>query len=106
MLTWNQLNIHVQTYLPAKQPWFYNHLVAHIHHMYKEGLLYTNPDDKISVINDPAEMIPYLNNQKPLIRKPLRPPPWKSAILSPHVFGNRPAEIIQIRRIFPLYHIP
>jgi len=64
MLTWNQLNIHDKHIFLLNSHGFYNHLVAHIHHMYNEGLLYTNPDDKISVINDPAEMIPYLNNQE------------------------------------------
>ena len=50
--------------------------------MYNEGLLYTNPDDKISVNNDPAKMIPYLKQPgKPLVRNRAGRLPWKSAIL-------------------------
>lgn len=64
MLTWNQLSIHDKHIFILNTAGFYDHLMAHIHRMYEEGLLYSNPDDKIHVFNTPEEMMGFVLNGK------------------------------------------
>ncbi|MBX9782485.1 MAG: TIGR00730 family Rossman fold protein [Chitinophagaceae bacterium] len=56
MLTWNTLNIHDKKIFLLNTNGFYNHLIAHLHHMYKENFLYESPDHRIAVINSPEEI--------------------------------------------------
>lgn len=60
MLTWNQLSIHDKHIFILNSAGYYNHLVAHIEHMYREGMLYSNPAEKISVISEPNEILRFL----------------------------------------------
>lgn len=60
MLTWNQLNIHNKHIFLLNSGGFYDHLVAHTKRMYEEGLLYSNPGDKISVLQHPQELVSYI----------------------------------------------
>lgn len=56
MLTWNTLNIHDKKIFLLNTNGFYNHLIAHLYHMYKENFLYESPDHRIVVINSPEEI--------------------------------------------------
>jgi uncharacterized protein (TIGR00730 family) len=50
MLTWNQLNIHNKHLFILNSDGFYQHLMEHIRIMYTTGFLYSNPDEKISLL--------------------------------------------------------
>lgn len=60
MLTWNQLNIHDKKIFFMNTGGFYNHLVDHIRRMQDEDFLYDHPDNKIKVLNEPAELLKYI----------------------------------------------
>ncbi len=60
MLTWNQLNIHNKAIFILNSGGFYDNLVAHINIMHEENFLYYHPDEKMTVLNNPEELIPYL----------------------------------------------
>lgn len=60
MLTWNQLNIHNKRIFFLNTGGFYDHLVAHIKIMHEEDFLYYHPNEKITVLNDPADLAQYL----------------------------------------------
>jgi uncharacterized protein (TIGR00730 family) len=60
MLTWNQLEIHDKPLFLMNTNGFYNHLIAHIHHLYASGFLYHSPWEKIKVLNQPQELRTYL----------------------------------------------
>ena len=56
MLTWNTLNIHNKKLFLLNSNGYYNHLVAHIHHMEKENFLYEKMEHRIVLVNEPAEI--------------------------------------------------
>lgn len=60
MLTWNQLNIHNKKIFFLNSGGFYTHLIAHIKMMHDENFLYDHPDTKMTVLNEPEELIKYL----------------------------------------------
>lgn len=60
MLTWNQLNIHNKKIFFLNSGGFYDHLIAHIHMMHDTGFLYDHPDDKMTVLKTPGELLEYL----------------------------------------------
>jgi uncharacterized protein (TIGR00730 family) len=60
MLTWNQLDIHNKAIFFLNTAGFYDHLVQHILRMHEEELLYTHPDEKITLLPDAAALQPYL----------------------------------------------
>jgi uncharacterized protein (TIGR00730 family) len=60
MLTWNNLKIHQKQIFILNSAGFYDNLIAHIQTMYTEGFLYSNPIEEIIIIQNPAEIIPYL----------------------------------------------
>ncbi len=60
MLTWNQLNIHDKKIFFMNTGGFYNHLVEHIRRMQEEDFLYDHPDNKIKVLNEPADLLKYI----------------------------------------------
>ncbi len=60
MLTWNQLSIHDKEIFILNSGGFYDHLLAHLNHLSKEGFLYANPEDEIIVLSEPKEIIDYL----------------------------------------------
>ena len=60
MLTWNQLNIHDKKIFFLNSGGFYDHLIAHIHLMHRENFLYDDPDKKMTVLNEPSELLKYL----------------------------------------------
>lgn len=60
MLTWNQLSIHDKKIFILNTSGYYNHLIAHIINMENENFLYDRIEDKIVILDDVEEMLPYL----------------------------------------------
>lgn len=60
LLTWNQLNIHDKKIFFLNTAGFYDPLILHIKHMEREGFLYGNHEDKLTVLAEPEELLPYL----------------------------------------------
>ncbi len=60
MLTWNQLSIHNKKIFFLNSGGFYDHLIAHIHMMEKENFLYGHPDEKLTVLKEPSDLLKYL----------------------------------------------
>lgn len=58
--TWNQLVIHYKKMYLLNVNGFYNHLIAHLNVMQKEGFLYHPWDDNITVINEINALINFL----------------------------------------------
>lgn len=56
MLTWNTLKIHSKKIFMVNSNGFYDHLIAHIRHMYKEDFLYETLEDRIVVVTEPSEI--------------------------------------------------
>jgi uncharacterized protein (TIGR00730 family) len=57
MLTWNQLNIHNKKIYILNSSNFYSHLIQHLHSLEKQGFLYDNLYDRITICNSPQELI-------------------------------------------------
>lgn len=62
MITWNNLAIHDKLIFILNTNDFYTHLLAHIKKMYTEGFLYEQPWEKIIVLNEPGELLPYITS--------------------------------------------
>jgi uncharacterized protein (TIGR00730 family) len=60
MLTWNQLSLHDKRVFFLNSGGYYDDLIKHIHRMHEEDLLYLHPNEKITVLSDPAELTSYL----------------------------------------------
>jgi uncharacterized protein (TIGR00730 family) len=61
IVTWNQLTIHDKEIYILNSGGFYNHLIQHIEMMKKEEFLYEEALKRITVIDDPAELIKYVS---------------------------------------------
>lgn len=61
MLTWNQLSIHDKKIFILNSAGFFDHLLAHIDRIEKEGFLYETAKERITVLNDPAQLFQYLS---------------------------------------------
>lgn len=59
IVTWNQLTIHDKEIYILNSGGFYNHLVQHIEVMKQENFLYEDAIKRITVIDDPAELVRY-----------------------------------------------
>lgn len=60
MVTWNQLSIHDKQIYILNSGGYYKHLIAHIQQMQQENFLYEAAQQRLTVINEPAELIQYL----------------------------------------------
>ncbi len=60
IVTWNQLTIHDKEIYILNSDGFYNHLIEHIEVMKREQFLYEEALKRITVIDDPSELITYL----------------------------------------------
>lgn len=60
MLTWNTLKIHDKRIFILNTNGFYNHLLAHMNHMFLSGFLYEPIQNRIVVIEHPSKMLRYL----------------------------------------------
>jgi hypothetical protein len=61
ILTWNQLSIHDKKIFIMNSNGFYDHLIAHMELLSKEGFLYGNLQEKLTVLNHPQELEAHLN---------------------------------------------
>lgn len=59
ILTWNQLTIHDKQIVILNTGGFYDHLIRHIDMMKMENFLYEEAISKISVINEPGELVEF-----------------------------------------------
>ncbi len=57
MLTWNQLSIHDKHIIILNTAGFYDHLIAHLNKMEEEGFLYHGLMKRISIIEEPSQII-------------------------------------------------
>ncbi|MBN8838359.1 MAG: TIGR00730 family Rossman fold protein [Sphingobacteriia bacterium] len=64
MITWNTLKIHEKKVLIINTSQYYRHLIAHMEQMFENEFLYENWMERIFVINDPKEIISFLNPDK------------------------------------------
>lgn len=60
LLTWNQLNIHNKPIFFLNTNGFYDHLIAHIDRMHQEEFLYYHPNEKMTILNKPEDIIPFI----------------------------------------------
>ena len=60
MLTWNQLNIHDKKIFILNTAGFYNNLFAFVKTMEVEGFLYDKIEDKLVVLENAEDLLPYL----------------------------------------------
>jgi uncharacterized protein (TIGR00730 family) len=60
IVTWNQLTIHDKNIFILNSDGFYDHLLKHIELMKQEGFLYKEAIKRITVLNDPAELVAYI----------------------------------------------
>ena len=60
MLTWNQLSIHNKRIFLINSNGFYDHLFAHMKNLQKEGFLYDNVDERITILQHPSALDQYL----------------------------------------------
>lgn len=63
IVTWNQLTIHDKQIFILNSGGFYNNLLQHIDLMKQEGFLYEEAIKRITVIDDPAELLQYVNSE-------------------------------------------
>jgi len=59
MITWNQLSIHDKQIFILNSGGFYDHLLAHIQLMQKEKFLYEAAEKRLTILNEPSDMIRY-----------------------------------------------
>ena len=60
MLTWNQLSIHDKKIFILNTNGFYDHLLAFAQTMEQEDFLYDKIEDKLVVLNEAEDILPYL----------------------------------------------
>ena len=61
IVTWNQLTIHDKHIFILNSGGFYDHLLKHIELMKREGFLYEEAIKRITVLDDPAELVVYFS---------------------------------------------
>lgn len=60
ILTWNQLSIHDKKIFILNSDGFYNHLLAHLKVLSDEGFLYGQLEEKLTVLDNPEELLHHL----------------------------------------------
>lgn len=60
MLTWNQLSIHDKKIFILNSAGFYNHLLAHAKQMQQENFLYDAIEDRMILLDTPAQLVAHL----------------------------------------------
>jgi uncharacterized protein (TIGR00730 family) len=61
MVTWNQLSIHDKKIYIINSDNFFDFLLKHIQQMEKQGFLYESVLERITVLNEPGQLLGYLN---------------------------------------------
>jgi uncharacterized protein (TIGR00730 family) len=57
MLTWNQLSIHDKRIFILNSVGFFDHLLAQIDRLEKQGFLYETAKERITVLSDPSQLL-------------------------------------------------
>ena len=57
VLTWNQLSLHDKKVFILNSGGFYNHLLAHLHQLQQDGLLYGTVEESITVLEKPEDLM-------------------------------------------------
>ena len=60
MLTWNQLSIHDKRIFILNSAGFFDHLIAHIEKLQREGFLYETAKERITVLEEPSQLMEFL----------------------------------------------
>ena len=60
MVTWNALKIHDKPLYLLNSGGFYDPLIAMMHHMYETEFLYDTVENKITILQQPEELLQYL----------------------------------------------
>ena len=60
MMTWNQLSIHNKPIFIINSEGFYKHLIAHMQSLEKNEFLYDKLQDRITILDNPAQLNQYL----------------------------------------------
>ena len=60
MLTWNQLSIHNKRIFILNSAGFFDHLLAHVSKLEEEGFLHESPEERITVLEEPQQLLEYL----------------------------------------------
>jgi len=60
VLTWNQLSIHDKKVFILNTNGFYDHLIQHMKRLTKEGFLYGELKDQITILEEPKELVEFL----------------------------------------------
>lgn len=60
MITWNALKIHDKSLFLLNSGGFYDPLIRMMHHMFDEGFLYDSVKNKITILQQPNDLLPYL----------------------------------------------
>lgn len=63
ILTWNQLSIHDKKVFLMNAAGFYDHLLAHLALLSKEGFLYGNLEEQITVLQCAQDILPFIIDQ-------------------------------------------
>jgi len=61
MVTWNQLSIHDKEIYIINSDNFFDFLLKHIQQMEKQGFLYESVLERITVLDEPGQLLQYLN---------------------------------------------
>jgi uncharacterized protein (TIGR00730 family) len=61
MVTWNQLSIHDKKIYIINSDNFFDFLLKHIQQMEKQGFLYESVLERITVLDEPEQLLEYLN---------------------------------------------
>ena len=61
MVTWNQLSIHDKKIYIMNSDNFFDFLLKHIQQMEKQGFLYESVLDRITVLDEPGQLLQYLS---------------------------------------------
>ncbi len=60
MVTWNQLSIHDKKIYILNSENFFDFLLKHIEQMEKQGFLYESVIERITVLNEPGQLLQYI----------------------------------------------
>jgi len=61
MVTWNQLSIHDKKIYIINSDNFFDFLLKHIQQMEKQGFLYESVLERITILDEPEQLLQYLN---------------------------------------------
>jgi len=61
MVTWNQLSIHDKKIYIINSDNFFDFLLKHIQQMEKQGFLYESVLERITVLDEPGQLLEYIN---------------------------------------------